>query len=93
MTHSRRVKMAFALSIQTLLAQIGVPAFEHDRQQPQLIFFAQFRHTLRFRVISLSVGVQHGRRLTGVLIFSVTRFSALAPCDLDLNLLRYLAAP
>jgi hypothetical protein len=37
--------MAFALPIQTLLAQIGVPALEHECEEAQLIFFAQFRHT------------------------------------------------
>jgi len=40
------VKMAFALTIQILFAQIGMPALEHDREKAQLIFFAQFRHTM-----------------------------------------------
>src|SRR5207245_2888417 len=32
------MKVAFALAIQILLAQIGMPALEHDREKAQLIF-------------------------------------------------------
>jgi hypothetical protein len=53
MTHSRRVKMAFALPIQILLAQIGMPALEHDREKAQLIFLAQLRHTMSILQLQL----------------------------------------
>jgi hypothetical protein len=53
MTHSRRVKMTFALPIQTLLAQIGMPALQHQRQKTQLIFFAQLRHTMSILQLQL----------------------------------------
>jgi hypothetical protein len=39
------VKVAFALAIQILLAQVSVPALKHEREKTQLIFFIQFRHT------------------------------------------------
>ena len=32
--------MAFTLTIEILLAQIGMPAVEHQTQKVQLIFFA-----------------------------------------------------
>jgi hypothetical protein len=38
------MKMAFALAIQILLAQIAVPALEEDREKTQLIFFANGGH-------------------------------------------------
>jgi len=53
MTHSRRVKMAFALAIQTLLAQIRMPALQHERQKAQLIFFGQLRHTMSILQLQL----------------------------------------
>jgi hypothetical protein len=40
------MEMAFALAIQVLLAQIGMPALEHDLEKAQLIFFGQLRHTM-----------------------------------------------
>ncbi len=46
MPHAGNVKVTFALAIQILLAQIGVPALEHDLEKAQLIFFAQLRHTM-----------------------------------------------
>ena len=39
-------------------AQVSMPALEHDRQETQLIFLAQFRHTSGSRVISIIAGVQ-----------------------------------
>jgi hypothetical protein len=53
MAHSRRVKMAFALPIQILLAQIGMPALEHDREKAQLICFVQLRHTMSILQLQL----------------------------------------
>jgi uncharacterized protein YxeA len=38
------MKMAFALPIQVLLAQVSMPAFQEDGEKAQLIFFAQFGH-------------------------------------------------
>jgi hypothetical protein len=32
-THARNMKMAFALSIQVLLAQIPMPAFQQERKE------------------------------------------------------------
>ena len=37
--------MSLALPIQVLLAQIGVPAFQHDGEEAPLIFFGQAGHT------------------------------------------------
>ena len=44
--HARDMEMALALAIQVLLAQIRVPALEHDRKKTQFILLAQFRHTM-----------------------------------------------
>jgi hypothetical protein len=38
------MKMAFALAIQILLAEISVPAFQEEREEAEFIFFAQFGH-------------------------------------------------
>jgi len=38
------VKVAFALAIQILLAQVGVAALQNRGQEPQLILFAERRH-------------------------------------------------
>jgi hypothetical protein len=51
--HSRNVKMPFALAIQVLLAQIGMPALEYDCEKAQLIFFAQLRHTMSILQLQL----------------------------------------
>ena len=53
MPHSGNVKVAFALAIQILLAQIGMPALEHDREKAQFIFFAQLRHTMSILQLQL----------------------------------------
>jgi hypothetical protein len=53
MTHSRRVKMTLALPIQTLLAQIGMPALKHERQETQLILFAELGHTMSILQLQL----------------------------------------
>ena len=53
MPHAGNVKMTFALSIQILLAQIGMPALEHDREKAQLIFLAQLRHTMSILQLQL----------------------------------------
>ena len=42
--HARNVEMALALTIQILLAQIGVPALQHNCQQSELVFFAKSGH-------------------------------------------------
>jgi len=47
--------VAFALAIQILLAQIGMPALEHDREKAQLIFLAQLRHTMSILQLQLQL--------------------------------------
>jgi hypothetical protein len=42
--HARNVKMTFALAIQILFAKIAMPAFQEERKEAQLVFFAQFGH-------------------------------------------------
>ena len=44
-THSGNMKMSLTLTIQILLAQVSVAAFQHRGQEPQFIFLAQRRHT------------------------------------------------
>jgi len=38
------MKVAFALAIQILLAQVGVAALQNRGQEPQFILFAERRH-------------------------------------------------
>ena len=54
-THSGDMKVAFALAIQILLAQIGMPALKHDREKAQLIFLAQLRHTMSILQLQLQL--------------------------------------
>ena len=42
--HAGNMKMTFALTIQILLAQIAMPAFQEKGEKAQLIFFAQRGH-------------------------------------------------
>src|SRR5205823_4905446 len=44
MPHPGNMKMAFALAIEILLAQITMPALKQDGQKSQLFVSAQFRH-------------------------------------------------
>src|ERR1051325_6499324 len=44
--HARHMKMAFALAIEVLLAQIGVPALEHQTKKAQLVFLGERGHTI-----------------------------------------------
>src|SRR5213592_332437 len=43
--HAGDMKMAFALAIEILLAQIAVPALEQGGQESQLFVPVQFRHS------------------------------------------------
>ena len=44
-SHPGDMEVAFALTIQILLAQIRMPAFQHGGEKPQFFFFAQRWHT------------------------------------------------
>src|SRR5947208_1814963 len=52
------MKMAFALTIEILLAQIGVPALEHQTKKAQLNFFADRGHT----IVDLTTAVANAAR-------------------------------
>jgi len=43
-THPGNVKMPFALTVQILLAQISVSAFEDSREEPEFVVFTEGGH-------------------------------------------------
>ena len=45
-SHPGNVKMTFALTIQILLAQVGVTTFEHDGEESKLVLFSQSGHRM-----------------------------------------------
>src|SRR4051794_12815292 len=46
-THPTDVEMAFALTIEALLAKIAVPALQQDSQESELLFLRQIDHKTR----------------------------------------------
>ena len=55
MPHAGDVEVAFALTIQILLAQIRMPTLQHRGEEPQLFFFAQRWHAMSILQLHLRI--------------------------------------
>jgi hypothetical protein len=78
--------MPFALPIQILLAQIGMPALQHESQETQFILFVQSRHSSRRRAHAALLKENNPRPFATFFRYAPTgpqRFLWWQPCRLQ----------